>query len=185
MKLIELVQIVPEHLYAVRYEGNEQNEYDRIFDSWDDIEYLDQFFTYNADDLLTPFYDFCTIEEAVSKTLIEASKFDDRLFKAASNGQFSVEMADIFKPLVQSIKRGGKWEESKAYGPERKSWLRLYAIRTSYDVYVVTGGAIKLTRKMEDREHTRIELKKLNVVAQFLRNNGFETHDDFVYLDFK
>jgi hypothetical protein len=184
MKIAELVKIVPGHLYAVRFDGTGHNEYDRVFDRWNDIEYLDWFFATNTADLNTSFYNFCTIEEAIEKTLIEASNFDDRLFEVASGAQYLVMMGDIFKPLIKSSKKGISWEESKAYGPERKSWLRLYAVRTSLDVYVITGGAIKLTRKMADREHTLLELKKLRIVAQFLRDKGFETDDDFVYIVF-
>lgn len=35
--------------------------------------------------------------------------------------------------------------------------------------FVVTGGAIKLTRTMNEREHLNEELKKLEVVCRFLR----------------
>jgi hypothetical protein len=184
MEISELVKIVPGHLYAVRFNENEHNEYDRVFEQWNDIEYLDRFFTKHAADLSTAFYDFCSIEEAIARTLIEASDFDDRLFEVASGLQYLVMMGDIFKPLIKRSKKDISWEESKAYGPSRKSWLRLYAVRTSLDVYVVTGGTIKLTRKMADRENTKEELKKLRVVAQFLRDNGFETDDDFVYIVF-
>lgn len=33
-----------------------------------------------------------------------------------------------------------------------QSWLILYAIRIEKDLYVLTGGAIKLTKKMQGRE---------------------------------
>ncbi|MGK7394400.1 MAG: hypothetical protein ACNS62_07495 [Candidatus Cyclobacteriaceae bacterium M3_2C_046] len=60
------------------------------------------------------------------------------------------------------------------------SWLRLYAIHY-FDQYVITGGAIKLTLKMEYREHTRKELKKLETVKNILKFNQGE--DLFVYLN--
>ena len=47
-------------------------------------------------------------------------------------------------------------------------------------VYVITGGAIKLTLKMEEREHTRQELVKLEKVRSFLLNENIIDDDGFV-----
>ena len=38
--------------------------------------------------------------------------------------------------------------------PNRQSWLRLYAIKMNVGIYIITGGAIKHTRTMQEREHT-------------------------------
>ena len=37
-------------------------------------------------------------------------------------------------------------------------WLRLYGLRIGTTIISITGGTIKLTREMRDREHTRQEL---------------------------
>ena len=62
------------------------------------------------------------------------------------------------------------------------SWLRIYAIRREPNVYVVTGGAIKLSRTMQEREHTALELDKLNRCKAFLKANGVFDQDSFVEL---
>lgn len=62
------------------------------------------------------------------------------------------------------------------------SWLRIYAIRLEKDVFVVTGGAIKLTRTMQERPHTQEQLDKLNRCRQYLKNNGVFDADSFVSL---
>ena len=62
------------------------------------------------------------------------------------------------------------------------SWLRIYAIKFEQGVYVITGGVIKLTLKIEEREHTRIELKKLEMVRQYLLAENIVDEDGF--LDF-
>jgi len=46
-------------------------------------------------------------------------------------------------------------------GKSKYDWLRLYAIKIDSNRFLVTGGAIKLTYKMEDHESTRDEIKKL------------------------
>ena len=60
------------------------------------------------------------------------------------------------------------------------SWLRLYAIKLSQGVYVITGGAIKLTLKMEERSHTKEELVKLEKVRRFLLNEDIINDDSFI-----
>jgi hypothetical protein len=47
-------------------------------------------------------------------------------------------------------------------------------------VYIITGGAIKLTLKMDEREHTREELRKLELVRSFLLNENIIDDDSFV-----
>ena len=50
--------------------------------------------------------------------------------------------------------------------------------------YIITGGAIKLTATMQEREHTLEELNKLNRVRDYLISlgifdyNGFEGYND-------
>ena len=50
------------------------------------------------------------------------------------------------------------------------------------NVYVITGGAIKLTRTMQEREHTSKELTKLNECRQYLIDNGVFDQDSFIGL---
>lgn len=41
-------------------------------------------------------------------------------------------------------------------------------------------GAIKLTAAMQEREHTQIELDKLNACRDFLKKNGVFDQDSFI-----
>lgn len=43
-----------------------------------------------------------------------------------------------------------------------------------------TGGAIKLTRTMQEREHTLAELNKMEKVRNFLLNSGAIDAEGFV-----
>ena len=78
------------------------------------------------------------------------------------------------------------WEEKKQKGQYHTlaSWLRLYAIRLESGRYIITGGAIKLTATMQEREHTLEELNNLNRVRDYLISlgvfdyNGFEDYDE-------
>ena len=62
------------------------------------------------------------------------------------------------------------------------SWLRLYAIKLTAGVYIITGGAIKLTATMQEREHTRKELAKIDKVRRYLLEEGII--DDSGFIDY-
>ena len=60
------------------------------------------------------------------------------------------------------------------------SWLRLYAIKLTSGVYIITGGAIKLTATMQEREHTRKELVKMDKVRRYLLEENIIDDDGFI-----
>ena len=64
--------------------------------------------------------------------------------------------------------------------PRHASWLRIYAIKLEPGIYVVTGGAIKLTRTMQEREHTLKELVRMEKVRRFLLDNDIADRESFV-----
>lgn len=56
----------------------------------------------------------------------------------------------------------------------------MYALRVDKNVYIITGGAIKLTQKMQDREHTNIELDKIDRCRRFLIERGIVDLDGLI-----
>lgn len=59
------------------------------------------------------------------------------------------------------------------------SWLRIYALKLSSGIYIITGGAIKLTATMQERNHTLTELSRMEAVRQFLLNEQIIDDDSF------
>ena len=83
-----------------------------------------------------------------------------------------------FRPLENS--RASEMLLGREKGrPNRRSWLRLYAIKLNVGIYIITGGAIKLTRTMQEREHTLQELEKMEKVRNFLIREGVFDEDSF------
>ncbi|QRR00773.1 hypothetical protein [Dyadobacter sandarakinus] len=185
MKIVELTRIIPETLWAARFEGNEENEFDRAFDCWNDPEYLDAFFTTHRQDLVKDFYGYCSINQAISITLSEADAFERQLLSVAQGQVLDRRLGDIFKPLDKTERIKIVNEKSKAYGTGAKSWLRIYAVRLHYEFFVISGSAIKLTKTMNEREHLQEELKKQGVLVKFLREMNIETVEDWGYIDFE
>ena len=50
----------------------------------------------------------------------------------------------------------------------------------SSGIYIITGGAIKLTATMQEREHTLKELHKMEKVRQFLLCENIVDDDSFI-----
>ena len=92
------------------------------------------------------------------------------------------ELDLLFRPLENLRSSDVVLGKEKAKGDRvsgHDSWLRLYAIRFQTNSYLITGGAIKLTRTMQEREHTLAELQKLEQVRNFLISEGAFDLDGF------
>ncbi len=91
-------------------------------------------------------------------------------------------MVGKFRPLENS--RTGEMTLGKEKAriknrTQHASWLRIYAIKLEPGCYIITGGAIKLTRTMQERQHTLVELQKMEKVRNFLLNGDVIDADDF------
>ena len=164
-------------LWAVRYDGEESNCFDTLFSNWYDMNWLRAFFKENLADL-SAYFHITDVYEAVMETMDEARRLEclmlditpdanlDLLFKHLENSRFS-EMTL------------GKEKAKGDGGFRHQSWLRIYAIKIESGVYLITGGAIKLTATMAERSHTLEELAKMERVRNLLVDNGVFDLDGF------
>jgi hypothetical protein len=165
-------------LLTVKYNGQNEDEFAKIFNEWTDINYLDNFFSTNESDLKRPHWQGITIEQAIIETRREALKFRGHLktmLSKSKNERISV-FTRLFQPLSYYEPEHSFLNKKKVYGLRKRTWLRLYAIKVCDDMFIITGGAIKLTDRMDDRPHTLNELRKLEACRQYLRELG--TIDD-------
>ena len=89
------------------------------------------------------------------------------------------DIDNFFRPLENE--RTSEMMLGKEKGRlHRRSWLRLYAIKISVGIYIVTGGAIKLTHTMQERKHTLHELEKMEKVRNFLIREHVFDEDSFM-----
>lgn len=135
------------------------------------------FFINNQDDL-NAFY-HVSIEDAIWDTIEDSDKIESMLLELGE----SDDLDTLFRPLNNNEIAESLLQKDKARlkdRPVHSSWLRVYAIRLSTGAYIITGGAIKLTFKMEEREHTRNELNKIEKVRNFLLNEHIIDDDSFI-----
>jgi hypothetical protein len=168
---MKIVRILPklDALLSVKLEGKEDNEFNILFDHWNNIEFFYNFFRQHKKDLGR-----LNIKEAVEKSLNDAKQLENKLLETAEG---SNKLRTLFQPLSNSEYKLKPYQKSKAYGMIRRSWLRIYAIRIYEDLFVVTGGAIKLTQTMQERQHTQEQLYRLNRVRNYLKDQGFSDTD--------
>ena len=165
-------------LWAVRYEGEDDNVLYTLFDQWNDVMWLRSFFKRNWHDL-TSYFKITDINQAIEDTIEDSERLQGVIMDISPEANLD----EIFHPLenfrTSDILLGK--EKARLKRIERhSSWLRIYAIKLSEGVYVITGGAIKLTLKMEEREHTKHELMKMEKVRLFLLNENIIDDDSFI-----
>ncbi|WP_439557567.1 hypothetical protein [Dyadobacter sp.] len=177
MKISGIFVVVPYSLFAVRFGSDHNHEFTRLFENWNDAFYLEEFFeTHKAD--LAEFWQDVSVEDAVLRTRQEAARLERRLLAIAKRGMSSKYegLSTLFRPLHNGTQRLDPFEKSKAKGDQRQSWLRIYAVRVDVNFFIIAGGAIKLTRTMNEREHLVKELRKLDAVVNYLRT---DQNDEF------
>ena len=169
-----------DHLWAVRDMEKPKNELALLFDSWNDIGFLMDFFMENLDDL-KQFFHIQRISDAIDDTMDDA----EELQRLILDIPYTENLDELFTPLGSADLTIRELTREKARNWDRighASWLRVYAVRLEKNVFVVTGGAIKLTRSMQERPHTQEQLDKLNSCRQYLLDNGVFDADSFISL---
>jgi len=180
MKIINTFAIVKDSLYSVKYDTEDLDEFAKCFELWNDPIYLRAFFEKHLEDLNNEFWKGITIEEAILKTREDAKIFEEELLNIAETGKTErlETLSTLFEPLSKGVIKEN-FEKDKAKGMQRPSWLRIYAIRIEANLFVVCGGAIKLTPTMNERDHLKLELEKLEFTRNYLQEEDDENLEFF------
>lgn len=165
-------------LWAVRYDGMQDNALFTLFDQWNDVMWLRNFFKENWQDMQS-YFKVTSVNEAIRDTIEDSERLEEIIMDISPDA----DLDRLFRPLENYRTSDillGKEKARLKRTMRHSSWLRIYAIKLADGVYIVTGGAIKLTFKMEEREHTRKELEKLEKVRSFLLNENIIDDEGFV-----
>jgi hypothetical protein len=169
-----------------KIDKKDKDEYYKFFNNWSNTGYLLDFFKSNSKDLYSGFYNEITIDQAIDKTLDELDFLKEKINELVKKGFNSKEinLDNLFQPLRPMDYKFTELLETKAKASGKiisKPWLRLYAVRIDKNLFVITGGTVKLTATMQEREHTRIELEKSKKALAYLKENNINTSDDLIY----
>ena len=165
-------------LWAVRYEGDSDNALYNLFEQWNDVTWLRSFFKANIEDL-SSYFKITDVNQAIIDTIEDSERLQCIIMDISPDA----DLDEIFRPL-ENYRSGdttlGKEKAKLKQQMKHSSWLRIYAIKLATGVYIITGGAIKLTATMQEREHTQAELVKLEQVRNFLLSEGIIDNDGFI-----
>lgn len=170
---MKIVAIFDSRLFSFRYPNEKTHELKRLLKLWNNPVYIIDFITEHAADIpedIKPMQLASQIEN-------DATTIEDYLLKLGTNRQGNFEF--FFKSLDNNEYQIKPLSKRKG----RMNFIRLYAIRIDNNCFVITGGAIKFTKLMQDREHTKIELQKLDRCREFLKNKGIydaESYYEFI-----
>lgn len=166
---MKVVSIFAERLYAFIYDGDTRDAYRTIQNQWNDIEFLSEFYDSNREDVPLGIGKFSFIDDIQDA----AAEINQDLEDIAYDTQRNFD--DIFKPFHNSEYK----LLSLSLRKNARHFVRIYAIRIDKDLYVVTGGAIKLTRSVQERTYTMVEFNKLKKAKAFLASNDIFDEDSF------
>jgi hypothetical protein len=144
--------------------GEAPDALSQLYNEWNDSQYLSAFFKQYEKDFRNQ-----GRTEPLRKAVINARNEGRALLTSINElaiNHNAEGLSDLFKPLADEDDRIDP-SRLKAYGDEYKSYMRVYAVKHN-DVYYITGGAIKLTQKIQGRDHTETELHKMNLFRDFL-----------------
>ena len=155
-----------------------------MFAQWNDPAWLKAFFEANIDDLQS-YFKITDVNKAIYDTLDDSDKLQCLIMDISPDATLDT----IFRPLENSRMHEillGREKAKLTHRATHASWLRIYAIKLEPGIYIVTGGAIKLTATMQEREHTLQELSKMERVRNFLLSENINDAEGLAdYLDSK
>lgn len=165
-------------LWAVRYDGEPDNVLFTLFDQWNDVAWLRSFFKANAADL-ERYFKITRINDAIKLTIDDSERLEAIIMDISPEANLDL----IFRPLSNSRIADCILGKEKARLKNligRSSWLRIYALKLAKGVYIITGGAIKLTATMQERDHTAMELAKIERVRNYLLDENIIDDNSFI-----
>ncbi|MDR0834940.1 MAG: hypothetical protein LBN93_12320 [Candidatus Symbiothrix sp.] len=168
---MKIVTIFAEKLFAFQYDSEKRDEYARLLDCWTDPEYLIDFAERNEQYLPSDM----SVEDFTTDIQDDAEALEEALMKCIEN---NISLNTCFQPVHNQEYKS----KILSFQKKKCKYLRLYAIKIDDDCFVITGGAIKLTRTMQDHPETDKELGKLDICKNYLNSERAFDKDSFYEL---
>jgi len=175
-----------EGLFAIHFDNEDYDELEKCLEKWFDTEYLYNFFSAHINDLNSGHYENqISIQQAIKYSRQEAAALFQTLEELATEGIRNnyKNLSVAFQPLRNDEYGTIQLQKVKAKTNAEKRWLRIYAIKIGPNTFIVTGGAIKLVRTMQENTQLLQEKRKLDDIKIFLEQEGIFDQGDFeVYI---
>ena len=165
--------IFAEKIYALQLLEFRENEFRRALYLWNDVEYLKKFYDENKNIILqNPYLEIKNVHDFIEQVFYEVEHLEEEIEHHYENDS----LAELFEYLFNEIS-----PQNQFYKKIKQKLLRLYGIKLE-DEYLVTGGAIKITKKMQDHPDTTEQLEILKQTKTFIDSENITDLDSL--LDF-
>lgn len=184
-KIIKVIKD-KDNLWSVKFKGEEMDEISRLFSLWTSPEYIFNFMEEHAAYLRNQFWvGKHATPASTAKSALNQSK---KLFKRLIQLQYNVDKGEhydfnsFFVPLSldyneEELKKVKAYSPKTLDDPNSVAIFRLYAIWIESNVYIITGGGIKLVKEMKDMPELKTELQKIKIVREWLEEQGIASAD--------
>ena len=175
MKIVDIFG--DQRLLSFHYQGETDNEFDRLMDFWTSVNEIREYAKKNG---ITEKNELNKFVKSINKNAEYIQDWLDEI----ENGEGNLE--DFFEPLDNNEKH----KEEKLYREEcvitkqkgKRYVLRIYALRIDLNTYLITGGAVKWSEKMQEHDDTNNELTKFTEAINYLSDNGVFDKDSLIDL---
>lgn len=179
---MEIIAIFPPYIYSIKYDNQLSNEYDRLFDEWNDVTSVLNFLTEHKDMLKAAVWKKISEPELAARQVLDEAEALEQLFDVLNEHTSSGEEPDFdshFHYLDGKYKFELEYEPMKSYGDGSPSLLRMYAIKMDSNTYLITGGGIKLGATIQESPGLQDNIiQDIDKVRSWLKENGIIDADD-------
>lgn len=159
------------------------DEFNKLRELWLDPLYLEDFYFANSHYFRDPYWGEIDYETFINDVISSAPLIFEKFAQVLNSN----EIDSLFEPLGKEDEdiqdEGVRIKVKSKFGKiGRRIAFRIYAIKVDDGCYVVTGGAIKIVKKMPKAHNTAVELKKLKAVYRDLGEIGNEKNSFVEFL---
>lgn len=181
---MEIEEIYPPYIYSIKYDGEDANEFERLFEDWRDMDGVIGFFEKNKDYLKSKAWSAVCEPEAAAYQVFEEADDLEILFRELyfnAKEESKPDFDSHFKFLDGKYKFEFEYVPMKSYGTESPSFIRLYAIKMGTNRYIIIGGGIKLCKTIQESPYLKDRIiQDIDKVRSWLRCNGIYEEDEFI-----
>ena len=176
-------EIIPDLLYSVQYDNQEDDEYNRIFEELQDFQTVLSFF--NEHNLkINDYY-----EKAIGIPRSDKEGYANKIVQEA------LALEDRLETLIENVENGNlpdfhsdfKWLEGTQLQPitglkwgeiDSSSMIRIYAAEIEHNCIIIVYGGIKIRHQLSDSPLLEGAKRKVDDLISYLTTEGILTREE-------
>lgn len=154
-----------------------QPEFHKLRLLWLDANHLSDIYLNNIDLFKDKYWNGITLQKFVNDVVKASPNIFKRIEEDLNKGEIDYLFSEEFEH--SDVVAARKYEDcikvkAKFGSIFGKCAFRIYAVRIENGMYVITGGAIKISRDLDGAPHTKIERDKVRAVYNDLKQENVD-----------